>query len=140
MATHWVHYDDRAAAFRRLMQQVPRGSSTLVLVANEPKDPDADVAAAPYLGYHAYAQFLAGGFDPWALPNGFPFTVKPETILPAPAWRHFRELDFDRQGSHYDYIMTRGETRPHEIFGPDDSYRAPLVNGDGDFRLYKVRR
>jgi hypothetical protein len=140
MAVHWVHYDRRAAAFRRLMGQVPRGSSTLVLISNEPTDVDADSTAAPYLGYHAYAQFLAGGYDPWALATGFPFTLKPDSALPAPEWRHFNEFNFEQQGSHYDYVMTRGETQPWAIFGPDDAYRAPLLASDGEFRLYQVRR
>jgi hypothetical protein len=139
MAVHWVHYDQRAAGFRRLMRNVPRGSSTLVLVLNEPGDPDADKPATPYLEYHAYAQFLSGGYDPWALATGFPFTLKKETALPAPAWRHFNDFNFEAQGTHYDYIMTRGETQPHGVFGPDDAYRAPLVGSDGEFRLYRVR-
>jgi hypothetical protein len=140
MAVHWVQYDQRAAAFRRLMREVPRASATLVLLASAPGDPDVDKAAEPYLGYHAYAQLLAGGYDPWALATGFPFTAKADAALPAPEWRHFDEFNFEAQGQRYDYILTRGEAQPWALFGPDDAYRAPLVASDGEFRLYRVRR
>jgi hypothetical protein len=140
MAVHWVQYDQRAAAFRRLMREVPRGSATLVLLANAPSDPDVDPAAEPYLGYHAYAQFLAGGYDPWALATGFPFTAKADAALPAPEWRHFDDFSFETHGARYDYILTRGEAQPWALFGPDDAYAAPLVASDGEFRLYRVRR
>ncbi len=135
----WLQFDHRAASFRRLMRRVERGSSTLVMIMGDGSDPSADPQAVPYLQFHAYAQYLAGGFDPWALDTGFPYVRKPNSGLPAPRWKHPETFSYDQYGSHYDYIMTKGEWADHAIFGgPDDSGRAPLVAQDGDWRLYSV--
>ena len=138
LASKWVQFDRRAAGFRRLMRRVERGSSTLTLVMGDGSDPAVDPQAVPYLQFHAYAQYLAGGFDPWALDTGFPYTRKPNTGFPAPRWKHPETFTFDQHGSHYDYILTKGEWTDHALFGPDDSGRAPLVAQDGDWRLYSV--
>jgi hypothetical protein len=138
LARKWVQFDHRAASFRRLMRHVERGSSTLTLVMGDGSDPSVEPDAVPYLQFHAYAQYLAGGFDPWALDTGFPYTRKPNTGLPSPRWKHPETFTFDQYGVHYDYILTKGEWTDHAIFGPDDSGRAPLVAEDGDWRLYAV--
>ena len=138
LARTWVRFDRRAASFRRLMRRVERGSSTLVLVMGDAADPSVDPMAVPYLQFHAYAQYLAGGFDAWSLPAGFPLTQKREQALPAPRWKHPETFTFDQHGIHYDYILTKGEWTDHAIFGPDDSGRAPLIGQDGDWRLYAV--
>jgi hypothetical protein len=134
----WVQFDRRAASFRRLMRRVERGSSTLVMVMGDGSDASADPQAVPYLQFHAYAQYLAGGFDPWALDTGFPYVRKPGTGLPAPRWKHPETFSFDEHGAHYDYIITKSEWTEHAIFGPDDTFRAPLIAQDGDWRLYSV--
>jgi hypothetical protein len=135
-----VRYDRRAASFRRLMHQVPRGASTLVVTWSDPADPTVDTLGTPFTHYHAYAQYFAGGFDPWTLPTGFPYEAKPERALPAPRWRHFHEFDFETQGVRYDYIVTKGEEHEYDAFGPDDAPLAPIVATDGDFRLYRVQK
>src|SRR6185312_12568234 len=134
----WLQFDHRAAGFRRLMHRVERGSSTLTLVLGDAEDVSVDPQAVPYLQFHAYAQYLAGGFDPWALDTGFPYVRKPGTGFPAPRWKHPETFTFDQHGIHYDYILTKGEWTDHAIFGPDDSGRAPLIAQDGDWRLYAV--
>jgi hypothetical protein len=138
LATKWVQFDRRAASFRRLMHLVERGSSTLTLVQLG-GDPGADKQAQPYLQFHAYAQMLAGGYDPWALDNGFPFTQRREASLPAPRWKHLETFSVGEHGVHYDYILTLSEMFDYSYHGPDDQGRAPLVGRDGDWRLYKVR-
>ena len=138
LARNWVRFDRRAASFRRLMRRVERGSSTLVLVMGDGGDANVDPTALPYLQFHAYAQYLAGGYDPWSLPAGFPCTPKPGAALPAPRWKHPETFTFDADGIHYDYILTKNEWTDHAIFGPDDSGRAPLVAQDGEWRLYAV--
>ena len=140
LAKKWMQFDRRAAGFRRLMRRVERGSSTLTLVLGDGSDLAVDPAAVPYLQFHAYAQYLGGGFDPWALDTGFPTIHKPGTELPAPRWKHPESFTFDQHGVHYDYIITKGEWTDHATFGPDDSGRAPLVAQDGDWRLYSVGR
>jgi hypothetical protein len=139
LANAWWRFDGRAASFRRLVRQTERGSSTLTMILGSSDDPDADPSAAPYTQFHAYTQMLAGGYDPWALDTGFPFTRKPDTGLPAPRWKHMDTFNFDQQGSAYDYILTRDESGDHYIFGPDDAGRAPLIASDGPWRLYQVR-
>ena len=140
LAKKWVQFDRRAAGFRRLMRHVERGSSTLTLVLGDGSDLSVDPQAVPYLQFHAYAQYLAGGYDPWALDTGFPTVHKPNTGLPAPRWKHPESFTFDQHGTHYDYILTKGEWTDHAMFGPDDTGRAPLVAQDGDWRLYSVGR
>ena len=140
LAVKWREFDRRAASFRRLMRHVERGASTLTLVMGDGTDPSIDPQAVPYLQFHAYAQYLAGGYDPWALNTGFPYTQKPGAGLPAPRWKHPETFTFDAHGVHYDYILTKGEWADHAIFGPDDSARAPLVASDADWRLYAVGR
>ena len=85
-------FDRRAASFRRLMRHVERGSSTLVLVMGDGGDPAVDPTALPYLQFHAYAQYLAGGFDAWSLPAGFPCTTKPGAGAAGAALEASRDL------------------------------------------------
>jgi hypothetical protein len=136
----WREFDRRAAAFRRIVRNIPRGSSTLTLVMHEYSDPSVDPDAVPYLQFHAYTQYYAGGYDPWALATGFPYTQKPNTGLPAPRWKHPETFNFEQQGRFYDYILTKGEWTDHAVFGPDDGGRAPLVAQDADWRLYAVSK
>jgi hypothetical protein len=139
LARKWWQFDRRAASFRRLARHIERGSSTLTMVMGSGDDPGADGQALPYLQFHAYAQYLAGGFDPWALNTGFPYTQIPEARLPSPRWKHPETFNFDQNGAAYDYILTKAEWMDHALFGPDDAGRAPLIASDGDWRLYRVR-
>jgi hypothetical protein len=140
LSRKWVQFDRRAAGLRRLMRHVERGSSTLTLVMGDATDPSVDPNAVPYVQFHAYAQYFAGGFDPWALNTGFPYLQKEGTQLPAPRWKHPESFNFDEHGAYYDYIVTKGEWTDHALFGPDDSGRAPLIAVDGEWRLYQVRK
>ena len=138
LTVKWRQFDRRAEAVRRLMNLVPRGSSTLTLALNELSDPSVDPAAVPLVQFHAYPQFFAGGFDPWALNTGFPMVARPEAKLPAPRWKQPHQFRFDLHGIYYDFILTHGESFDHQLFGPDDAARAPMIEQDGDWRLYKV--
>jgi hypothetical protein len=140
LSKKWIEFDRRAAGMRRLMRRVDRGSSTLTLIMGDGIDPSIDPNAVPYLQFHAYAQYLGGGFDPWALATGFPYIQKPGAALPAPRWKHPESFSFDQHGMSYDYILTKGEWIEHALFGPDDSGRAPLLAVDGEWRLYQVRK
>ncbi|HEX4460757.1 MAG TPA: hypothetical protein VIA18_22415, partial [Polyangia bacterium] len=139
LARKWLQFDRRAGSFRRLVKQIERGSSTLTIVTDDGLDPSADAQAAPYIQFHAYVQFLVGGYEPWALSSGFPYYERPGVEQPAPRWKHPETFNFDANGATYDYILTKAEFADHGIFGPDDAGRAPLVARDGDWRLYKVR-
>jgi hypothetical protein len=135
----WRDFDRRNAGFRHLVRRIPRGSSTLTLTLGELSDPAVESQAVPYVQFHAYAQFFAGGFEPWALNTGFPMVVRPGAALPAPTWKQPHQFRFDLHGAYYDFILIRGETWDHQLFGPDDAGRAPLLEQLGDWRLYKVR-
>jgi hypothetical protein len=139
LARQWRKFDHRVAAVRRLMELVPRGSSTLTLTLNELSDPAVDPQAVPYVQFHAYPQFFSGGFDPWALNTGFPMVALPDAKLPSPRWKQPRQFRFDQHGIYYDYILTHNESYDHQLFGPDDAGRAPLLKQDGEWRLYQVR-
>jgi len=43
------------------------------------------------------------------------------------------------QGIHYDYLLTKGETWEYSMFGPNDAGIAPLIDQDGDWRLYRIK-
>lgn len=135
----WHRFDVRASSVRRLMANVARGSSTLTLVIGDGTDPDVDKQTVPYLQFHAYASLFGGGYDPWSLSTGFPMVPRPEAVKPAPVWKHPETFRFDVQGLHYDYILTRNETWDYSLFGPNDAGLAPLIQQDGDWRLYQIR-
>ncbi len=138
LTKQWIEFDRRAASFRRLAKRIPRGSSTLTLTLGELTDPAIETQAVPYVQFHSYAQFFGGGFNPWALNTGFPMVQKPGTALPAPTWKQPHQFRFDVHGIYYDYVFVRGESRDHQIFGPNDAALAPMEGQDGDWRLYKV--
>lgn len=140
LARAWRKFDNRAESVRRLMRLVPRGSNTLVLTVGDGSDVDIDKQALPYLQFHAYAQYFAGGYDPYALSTGFPMVERKENALPAPMWKHPETFRLEQQGVFYDYVLTRNETWPHALFGPDAAGQAPLVEVDGEWRLYKVKK
>lgn len=139
LARKWLQFNRRAASFRRLVNRIERGSATLTIIMGDGGDPSVDAQSAPYIQFHAYAQLLAGGYEPWSLPAGFPYYEKPGVKRAAPRWKHPETFSFDENGSVYDYILTKDEWTDHAIFGPDDAGRAPLVGHDGDWRLYRVR-
>jgi hypothetical protein len=140
LAVHWYRFDTRTRGFARLMKTVPRGSSTLVLMLGHVDDPDADKNSLPFLEFHALAQVLGGGFDPWsqATPlGGFPMSPIPEKTLPAPYYSRPQDFSFDRYGAYYDYILTRNERETHSTV---NDARAWLVGTDGPYRLYRVEK
>ncbi|HZS35976.1 MAG TPA: hypothetical protein VFF06_04080 [Polyangia bacterium] len=135
----WHRFDQRASSVRRLLATVPRGSSTLTLIIGDGTDPDVEKQTVPYLQFHAYAHLYAGGFDPWSLSTGFPMIARPDAALPAPVWKHPETFHLEVQGVHYDYLLTKGETWDYSMFGPNDAGLAPLIDQDGDWRLYRIR-
>jgi hypothetical protein len=138
LTRQWREFDRRNVGFRHLVRRIPRGSSTLTLTLGDLSDPAVESQAVPYVQFHAYAQFFAGGYEPWALNTGFPMVPRPGMALPAPTWKQPHQFRFDMHGAYYDFILIRGESYEHQLFGPDDSGRAPMVDQQGDWRLYKV--
>jgi len=139
LAKAWHKFDARAGHMRRLMAEVPRGSSTLVLVIGDATDPDIEKQTVPYLQFHAYAHYFAGGFDPWSLSTGFPIVQRPEMVKPSPVWKHPETFNLEVQGTAYDYILTKNETWDYSLFGPNDAGIAPLQDEEGDWRLYRIK-
>jgi hypothetical protein len=135
----WKEFDFRAASLRRLMTEVPRGSSTLTLALGDGDDPAVMKQASPLAAFHAYPQLLTGGFDPWALSTGSPMVRKESAALPAPEWRNPRSFVADEHALSYDYVLVANELEDYALFGPNDAVRFPLVRRDGMWRLYRVR-
>ena len=135
---HWMRFDKRAAGLRQLMANVPRGSSTLTLIAGETNDPDADPQAVAFLQFHSYAQLYGGGFNPWALSTGFPMVPKKDKKLPAPTWKQPHTFRMDEHGIYYDYVLTFAEPLDHALFSASDAFRSPLLAKDGNWRLYQM--
>jgi hypothetical protein len=139
LAKAWHKFDARAGQMRRLMAEVPRGSSTLVMIIGDATDPDIEKQTVPYLQFHAYAHYLAGGFDPWSLSTGFPIVQRQEAVKPAPVWKHPETFNLEVHGIAYDYILTKNETWDYSLFGPNDAGLAPLQDQEGDWRLYRIK-
>ncbi len=140
LAAAWKRFDGRASSVTRLMRHVQRGSSTLVLEVGDASDPDVGRESQPYTQFHAVAQLLAGGYDPWSLDIGFPMIPKPGVKLPAgPVWKHPESFDLERESQQFDFLLTRKEPRDYSLLaGPNDAGAAPLVDADGDWRLYRL--
>ena len=135
----WKEFDARAVSLRRLLAEQPRGASTLTLYDGDGDDPAIMKQLQPLLAFHAYPQFYGGGFDPWALADGFPLSVRKSAALPAPAWRKPETFVADEHALAYDFVLTANETQDYAVFGPNDSVRFPLLRKDGVWRLYRVR-
>jgi hypothetical protein len=135
--SHWQNYDRRAAGFVRLLSQVPRGSSTMVLMLGSRADIDVDPNSVPYLEFHSLAQVLAGGFDPWAQATplgGFPMSVRADRVLPAPLYSRPQDFSMAKHGAKYDYVVTRNEAGDYATV----TDHARLLAQDGHYRLYQV--
>lgn len=132
LGRRFAAFDGRLAGLVRLLERVPRGSSTLTLCFGDPRDPALDPQSTPWRAVHSYPQLLAGGFDPYQYRNGFPFRPIPERILPAPSWPEPFEITKETINA-YDFVLTRGERA--------DGERVParLIARDGAFRLYSTR-
>jgi hypothetical protein len=133
LARQFRAFNARAAGMGRLMDQVPRGSSTLVLMFPPNTDPALDPEVVPFTEFHSYAQLLGGGYNPFQVATGFPFQPVPGAQLPAPFWN--RPQDFrPTMAAGWDYILTRNERADGSLVGA----AARLLGHDGDFRLYAV--
>jgi hypothetical protein len=135
---HWMRFSRRAAGLQKVMTHVPRGSSTLTLIAGETNDPDADPQAVAFLQFHSYAQLYGGGYNPWALSTGFPMVPKKDKKLPAPTWKQPHSFRMDEHGVFYDYVVTMGEATDHSLISGSDAARAPLIAKEGAWRLYEM--
>jgi hypothetical protein len=137
--THrFAAFNARAAGMARLMEKVPRGSSTLTLMLESNVDPDLDPEMVPFTEFHSWAQVLGGGFNPFALGIGFPVKQRPGTSLPAPFWNRPREFKQQSMGWRYDFVLSRNEARDGELFGAL-APRVTMVGHDGAWRLYATR-
>jgi hypothetical protein len=137
LADRWWQFDRDAARFRHLMKRVERGATTLTLIEPDFNEPTTD-PLSPWYHFHARAQMMAGGFDPW-LPADLPVTLKPGTARPAPELLQPIPFSLLNYGAHYDYVVTKGEPGVHAFFGPNDGPELPLLGSDGDWRLYQVK-
>ncbi len=132
----FVDFNGRAAGMARLMEKVPRGSSTLTLLLGDNSDPALDPEVVPFTQFHSYPQLLAGGYDPYQFKLHFPF--KETKALPAPGWTRFGEFNQAAHGSFYDFVLTRNEPRDFQLFGAYAN-RVKLVGHDGAWRLYATK-
>jgi hypothetical protein len=140
LARQFRQFDERAQRFAHLMERVPRGSSTLVLLVPPMDDEAVDGFFVPYNDFHSYAQLLGGGYNPYReyFAFGFPVLSKPAARLPAPPFFEPMEFDQTRHGSYYDFVMTVHEPVDHFFFG-DYASRVPLIGKSMPFRLYATR-
>jgi hypothetical protein len=131
-------FDARAHGFVEVMQHVARSDNTLVMNYEHSKEPSL-VRGLPFNEFNAYAQVIAGGYNPFPLQMGFPVLEKKGAAPPAPHWSTFVG-DFKQplHGAAFDWVITFAEPRSGQLFG-DFASRVPLVAQSGEWRIYRTK-
>jgi hypothetical protein len=138
LARAFYAFGERLAGLERVAEQrIPKGASCLTLIYTDGGDARLDPQALPLKNAHAYLHLWRGGYDPYAMSNGFPMKTRPGRALPAPPWRMPGAFSLDEHGRRYDFIVTYGERRDHLIVGAADPSQAPLIAVDGEWRVYR---
>jgi hypothetical protein len=131
-------FDRRAHGFVEVMGRVARGDNTLVMNFERSKGPSL-VQGLPFNEFNAYAQVIAGGYNPFPLQMGFPVLEKKGAAPPAPHWSTFVG-DFRQplHGAAFDWVITFFEPHTGQLFG-DFASKVPLVAQSGEWRLYHTK-
>ena len=129
-------FSGRNAAFMRLVEQLPRGAPTLVVVRNmmrgpgsEEKSGDPATSGPVYWHFNSWPMALKGGYSPFAFDQGIP--IRPKNPLVTPSWGATDVFQF-REAPKYDYYIVRD--------APEEMDREPAVHLEkrlGDWSLYK---
>jgi hypothetical protein len=133
LAIRFADFNTRARPAITLLERVPPGSSTLTLLVGGSEDPAVDADLAPYAGFHAYAQALAGGFDPYRADLG-PLRARPEAALLAPPRDRPTGVTPVIAGT-YDFVLTHGEARDFQLL----PRTATITAHEGTWRLYATK-
>jgi hypothetical protein len=134
LASLYRDFSRRNAAFMELMNQLPRGSTTLVVVrgmwrgpGSEEKSGDPATSAPVYWHFASWPMALKGGYSAYVFDQGIP--IRPKVRLKSP---HFAADTFDfREAPQYEYYLIR---YPLPRMERDPAVK--VVDRIGDWALY----
>jgi len=136
LARLYRDFSNRNAPFTRLVSELPRGSSTLVVARgmmrgqhSEEESGDPATSAPVYWHFSSWPMAIHGGYDPYLFDQGIP--VRPRVTLRAPAWSTPDTFDI-RQAPDFDYYLVR--------FAPAQMEQEPslkLLDQVGDWSLFQ---
>ncbi len=136
LARLYGSFSERNEPFMKLVERLPRGASTLVLMRRMLRNPrfeeesgDAASAGPVYWHFSSWPMALKGGFDPYLFNQGIP--VQPHARFAAPNWTLADNFAF-RDAPDYEYYLVRFTT---PAFAAEPALLA--VGQEGDWTLYK---
>jgi hypothetical protein len=132
-------FSRRNAPLMELIDRVPRGASTLVMVRGmmfgpHPEESSGDPATAGPVYWHfpSWPTALNGGFDPYVFDQGIPVVPRKRKKLPkAPSWGGADSFQ-PRQATGFDYLIVRLATPQL-----DNEPAIEIVERIGDWTLYR---
>jgi len=129
-------FSARNAAMMRLVEELPRGAPTLVVVRNmmrgsgsEEKSGDPASSGPVYWHFSSWPMALKGGYSPYQFDQGIP--LRPKKALVTPPWGSTDAFSF-RQAPAFEFYIVRDAT--------EEMDREPSVHLEkrlGDWSLYK---
>jgi hypothetical protein len=122
LASLYADFDARNAPFMTLLEQLPRGQPTLVVVKkmwrgarSEEKSGDPVTSAPVYWHFSSYPMALRGGYGPYVFDQGIPIRPRREARLTFPAWTD-TDTFHPRHAPAFRYYIVRypGDEVEHE--------------------------
>ncbi len=127
-------FNRHAAGFDEIVAEIPRGKQVLTLILRPMNDATVNVSA--FNQWPSYVQIRHGGYNFYNFAEGFPLLYR--VHLPAPAWSHTDQFDWDRQSGPYDYFLTFREGWEYApMKQPLADGKVRLVDARGVWRLYQ---
>jgi hypothetical protein len=136
LARLYRDFSNRNAGFMRLVAQVPRGETVMVVVrgmmrgsGSEEKSGDPATSAPVYWHFSSWPMALNGGYSPYVFDQGIP--IRPKKLLRAPNAMAPDMFDI-RQAPEFAYYLVR--------LSPEQMDREPalkMVDEVGEWKLYK---
>jgi hypothetical protein len=136
LAKLYRNFSARNLPMIRMVEELPRGAPTLVVVRNmmrgpgsEEKSGDPASSGPVYWHFSSWPMALKGGYGPYLFDQGIP--LRPKKPLTAPSWGNPDAFIF-RQGPEFEYYIVRDAT--------DEMDREPsvkLLKRVADWSLYQ---
>jgi hypothetical protein len=136
LAKLYRSFSARNLAMIRLVEDLPRGAPTLVVVRNmmrgsgsEEKSGDPATSGPVYWHFSSWPMALKGGYSPYQFDQGIP--LRPKKVLATPPWGATDSFSF-RQAPAFEYYIVRDATEEM-----DREPSVHLVKRVADWSLYK---
>ena len=128
-------FNQHAAGFDEVVAQIPRGKRALTLILRPMGDPGV-VNVSAFNQFPSYVQLRRGGYNFYNFAEGFPLRYR--VRLPAPAWSHAEEFNWEAHGGAYDYFVVFREGWEYApMTAPLAEGKVRLVTQAGVWKLYQ---